>query len=202
MPGMKRDRCFSITLLMIIMLPALLLFFVWSGCMQSMQTQQPLATQAKLAAESQIPAQPSRPTYYGPKKRIAVLDFEVQAREAPTEVGHGLSEMFITALTETGRFIVLERAAREAIFNELAFNASGAVKPGTEAEVGEMLGAQTLVKGVITEFQEEETKVGGGGLTAKIPGVGNLGIGMVSSENRYQHTHSLQWYDLSRHLGI
>jgi len=117
--------------------------------------------------------------YLGPKKRIAVLDFEVTAKAAPRDAGRGLSEMFITALHDTGRFIVLERAAMEAIFREQGFGISGAVKPGTEAKISEMLGAQTLVKGVITEFQEEKTKAGAGGLTAKIPGVGAVGLGKV-----------------------
>jgi curli biogenesis system outer membrane secretion channel CsgG len=102
-----------------------------------------------------------------------VLEFEVKAKGAPRDAGRGLSEMFITALHKTGRFIVLERAAIEAIFREQGFGISGAVKSGTEVKIGEMLGAQTLVKGVITEFQENQKRIDAGGFTSRFK---NLGI--------------------------
>jgi len=144
--------------------------FVWSGCQQIIQ--EPLPPQLGLVEHpgtpKEVPEKVSEPVYYGAKKRIAVLDFEVKAKEAPRDAGSGLSEMFITALHQTGRFIVLERAARQAIFREQGFGISGAVKPGTEAKISEMLGAQALVKGVITEFQENKKGMGASGLGIKI----------------------------------
>ncbi len=115
--------------------------------------------------------------YYGPKKRIAVLDFEVKAPKAGKQVGGGMSEMLVNALVETQRFIVLERTRVDQILKEQSFNMSGAVKPGTEAKTGEMLGSQLLIKGVITEFKEKES---GKGLGALVKGVAG-GIGMVES---------------------
>ncbi len=115
--------------------------------------------------------------YYGPKKRIAVLDFEVKAPKAGKQVGGGMAEMLINSLVETRRFIVLERTRVDQILKEQSFNMSGAVKPGTEAKTGEMLGAQLLVKGVVTEFKEAEKGGGIGGLLKKTA----VGVGMYES---------------------
>ena len=65
--------------------------------------------------------------YTGPKKRIAVIDFEVKAPGAGKELGQGMAEMLINALVESNRFIVLERTAVQEILQEQAFDISGAV---------------------------------------------------------------------------
>lgn len=48
-------------------------------------------------------------SYTGPKRCIAVADFEVKAAKANNEMGSGLREMLIKALNENGRFLILER---------------------------------------------------------------------------------------------
>lgn len=126
---------------------------------------------AQSSAPSASPEQ-----YQGPKKRVAVLDFDVGVK-APQNLGTGMTEMLITALQETGRFIVLERRAVEDILKEQRLGMSGAVRAGTEARVGDLLGAQVLVKGVITEFEEKST---GGGLGIQIGGKGGLVVGMTT----------------------
>lgn len=99
-------------------------------------------------------ATPGGSQYPELKKRIAVLDFDVKAPKAPRDLGSSMAEMLITALHSTGRFIVLERKAIEDILKEQGIGMSGAIRAGTEARVGEMLGAQVLIKGTITEFDE------------------------------------------------
>ncbi len=49
--------------------------------------------------------------YSGLKAKIEVADFEVKAAKATTQIGSGLREMLVTALTNSNRFSVLERQA-------------------------------------------------------------------------------------------
>jgi len=65
----------------------------------------------------------------------------------PAEFGRGLTEMLTTALTTTGRFIVLERAAIDKVTSEQDFGASGRVNPETAAGRGKIIGAQSLITG-------------------------------------------------------
>lgn len=104
--------------------------------------------------------EPIREPYYGPKKRIAVLDFEVKARGALGDAGRGLSEMLISALHDTGRFVVVEREAMASILQEQGLGDLGVLRPGTISKIGDILGVQSLVKGVITQFHEEMGSTG------------------------------------------
>lgn len=114
------------------------------------------------------------PVYYGPKKRIAVLPFEEKVAGAAYRIGWGLSEMTITALVNTNRFVVVERGELDAVLAEQNLGVQGYVRPGTEAKVGKLLGAQLLLKGAITEFQDTHSS---GGVAGVIGGV----LGGVSS---------------------
>lgn len=116
------------------------------------------------------------PVYYGPKKRIAVLPFDTLAPGSTYHVGWGLSEMTITALVRTNRFVVVERGDLDAVLAEQNLGQSGLVRPGTEARVGRLLGAQLLLKGAVTEFQETQS---GGGIAAVLGGVAT---GLASSK--------------------
>lgn len=158
-------------------IPIILALVIMSGCVTTGVT--PTA-QIKAATNqgTGVTDQQSRTLtpYYGPKKRLAVTEFETKAKGASREIGSGITEMIITALQETGRFIIVERTAVSDILKEQAFGVSGAVKGGSEAKIGELLGAQVLVKGVITEFEESK---GGGALGGAFKGIG-VGIGKVS----------------------
>jgi curli biogenesis system outer membrane secretion channel CsgG len=116
--------------------------------------------------------------YKGPRKRIAVLQFDVKAPDAKDQVGEGLTEMAITALTASGRFIVVERTELDEVIKEQNLGGSGKVREGTEAQTGQLLGAQLLLKGAVTEFQEKDS---GGGLGAAIGKVAG-GVGRVTAK--------------------
>ena len=107
------------------------------------------------------------------KKRLAVLDFEVKAKGAPRDAGSGLSEMLITALVESERFTVVERTRLDEILREQRLGITGAVNPKTAAQIGKLIGAQLLIKGVITEFEESKQKLGGGGIS-----LGGVAVGV------------------------
>jgi curli biogenesis system outer membrane secretion channel CsgG len=112
--------------------------------------------------------------YDGPKARITVSKFTDKSAKGYYNIGEGMTDMLTTALFNTNRFIVLERGELGEVLREQDLGATGRIKKGTEAPVGEIEGAELLVVGAITEFEPNAGGVGGGILT----GVLGVGIGM------------------------
>lgn len=116
------------------------------------------------------------PSLKGPKKTIAVMDFENKAGAAAQwNLGSGMAEMLTTALVNSGRFIVVERQAITDVLAEQDFGASGRTRTAGAAKIGKILNAQVLVRGAITEFGTR-SKGGGGGISFK-----GVNLGMSSS---------------------
>ncbi|NQT86351.1 hypothetical protein HQ560_06270, partial [bacterium] len=92
-------------------------------------------------------------SYFGPKARIAVVDFDFRAAKGEAQVGTGLSEMLVGELVRCGRFIVLERRALGQVMGEQDLGASGRVSPDSAAPIGEIEGAELLVTGIVSEFE-------------------------------------------------
>lgn len=130
-------------------------------------------------------AQQTVDSYSGPKMRIGVMDLSGSALKLqttyqpssttstialppPTEFARGLTEMLTTALVQTGRFVVLERAQVEKVTGEQDFGASGRVNPETAAAKGKIIGAQSLITGDITEFAYQQSSIGGSFAPLKI----------------------------------
>lgn len=113
--------------------------------------------------------QAQKEKYDGPKARIAVTRFEDKsAKGKPTgEIGDGMAEMLGNALFATNRFIVLERQSLGDVLQEGDLGTSGRLKPETAAPIGEIEGADLLIRGTITEF---EPGSGGAGIAIPIPG--------------------------------
>jgi len=105
--------------------------------------------------------------YKGPEKRIAVMDFEVKVPRAHWKIGSGMAEMLTTALHKTGKFVVVERKAIHDIIKEQDFGETGRVRKETAAKIGDILGAQVLVRGAVTEFEEKVGRGGVGGVLLK-----------------------------------
>ena len=120
--------------------------------------------------ETQVAAAQSAPDVYpaysGPKKRIAVLQFDnkVKGVYGGANIGEGMAEMLTTELIKTGRFVVVEREALQDIVGEQALGQTGLVTKETASKAGQMLGVQMLVKGVVSEFEQNESG-GLGGLS-------------------------------------
>jgi len=92
--------------------------------------------------------------------------------------------MVITELMNTNRFIVVERGALNEVLSEQDLGASGRVRQETAAKVGEVLGAQILVKGAITEFIEKESGGAGGIMVSGIGIGGKTSTGHVAMDMR------------------
>ncbi len=112
------------------------------------------------------------------KKRVAVVDFEDRAHYG-YDIGKGVADMLVTALVESKKFMVVERSELEQVLNEQGLGQSGLVTPQSAAKVGQLLGAEMLVTGSVTEFGEKESKVGGG-----LGRLGGLNLGVSKKKAR------------------
>ena len=126
--------------------------------------------------------------YDGPKKRIAVLQFDNKVNkrwwDRSWNIEDRLTEMIITELMKTNRFIVVERGSLNEVLSEQDLGDSGRVRQETAARVGEVLGAQVLVKGAITEFIEKESGGAGGIIISGIGIGGKTNTGHVAMDIR------------------
>ncbi|MCX7546072.1 CsgG/HfaB family protein [Marinicella gelatinilytica] len=99
---------------------------------------------------------------------VAVLDFTNETRASwwQTDVGTELGGMLANELTSTGAFKVVERERLNSVLGEQDLGASGRVNPATAAKMGKVTGAQYLITGKVSAY-EENTKGTGGGLSFK-----------------------------------
>jgi len=95
--------------------------------------------------------------YTGPKRRIGVVDFENKAPYGQGRLGNVATDILITELTKTGKFIVIERDKLNSLMAEQKFGQSGAVDPNTAAKVGRVLGLNAIVTGAVTGFGVKTT---------------------------------------------
>ena len=93
--------------------------------------------------------------YYGLKKRIAVLDFENRTDYNSKKMGGAITDLLISQLTKSGRFIILERSKIEQIMREQALGQSGIISEETAAQVGQLLGVESIIMGNLLEASEE-----------------------------------------------
>jgi curli biogenesis system outer membrane secretion channel CsgG len=88
------------------------------------------------------------------------------------KIGDGLAEMLTSELSKTGQFIVVERQALGDIVKEQELGQSGLIRGETAARTGQILGAQIVVRGAVTEFEEQAS---GGGAGIRFGGFGAEG---------------------------
>ena len=112
------------------------------------------------------------------KPVIAVIEFKNESGAAWWRGGVGweLSGMLSNELAATGKFRVLERNKLESVMSEQDLAMSGRVDPSTGAKFGKLVGAQYLIAGTVTAY-EEDTASSGGGLS-----FGGVSLGGKSSK--------------------
>jgi len=100
------------------------------------------------------------------------------------QVGQDMADMLANELMGTKKFTVVERQKLGAVISEQDLAASGRIKKGTGAKTGELTGAQYLVTGTVTSY-EEDTGSTGGGLSFKgISLGGNKGKAYIAVDIR------------------
>ena len=128
----------------------------------------------------------------GPKRAVAVSRFiaksDFDARYGLSDVGGGLAALLTSALVESGQFIVVERATLSDVLSEQQLNTSGLINPESGPPLSQLVGADLLIMGSITEFAEEASGMGFG------IGIAGFGIspqsrkGKVGLDIRVIHT--------------
>lgn len=118
------------------------------------------------------------------KRSVAVEDFdystvmtEVQAIfGTQMNIGKGISAMMVKRIAQDGKFTVVERNKVANVLKEQDFGASGRVKKGTNARIGQIRGADFTIMGDIVTFgRDDQRKRGGVGVI--VPGAGGVAGG-------------------------
>jgi curli biogenesis system outer membrane secretion channel CsgG len=124
-------------------------------------------------------------TFYGAKKSIAVAKFDANGAFLNSyggwDVGGGLSAMMVSELDETGAFRVVNRSDIDATLYEQSLSLQGLTATNT-VKAGQLIGAQYLIRGSVTEFSEAKR---GGGISVG----GTFGglLGGISPQRRTGH---------------
>lgn len=128
---------------------------------------------------------PPIPQVTGPKRTIAVGDFGANgaflAQYGSWDLGGGVAAMLTTALSESGRFIVLERPMLQGVLAEQELGAQGLTKRESAPPLGNLTGAQLMVYGNITEFSMND-EGGSFGLGVAGNGLGSMLGGAFSKK--------------------
>ncbi|MFH1725506.1 MAG: CsgG/HfaB family protein [Elusimicrobiota bacterium] len=90
--------------------------------------------------------------YVGPKRRIGVVEFENKSAYGQARLGTAVSDILITELAKSGRFVVVERDKLNKVLDEQKLQASGAIDARTAVEVGKILGLNAIVTGAVSQF--------------------------------------------------
>ncbi|MGB8952488.1 MAG: CsgG/HfaB family protein [Candidatus Aminicenantales bacterium] len=98
------------------------------------------------------------------KPRMGVLRFtnHTHAGWWNWTVSDELSDLLASELVSTGAFQVLERKEIEAVLGEQDLSASGRVSEATKVKMRKIKGAQFLVAGTVSAYEERTKGVGGG----------------------------------------
>jgi len=112
----------------------------------------PKSSTKREQVSSATPTKRYRSDYVGPKRRIGVVDFENKSKYANARLGTAASDILITELAKTNRFVVVERDKLDKILEEQGLQASGVIDPRTAVKVGQVLGLEAIVTGAVSEF--------------------------------------------------
>ena len=90
--------------------------------------------------------------YTGPKRRIGVVEFENKSAYGQGRLGGAASDILVTELVKSGKFIVVERDRMNKIMEEQKFQAQGMTDPQTVARIGQVMGLEAIVVGSVSQF--------------------------------------------------
>ncbi len=126
------------------------------------------------------------PPIDGPKRTVSVGKFDAvgsfTAKYGNWDIGGGLAAMMTTALLESERFIVLERAQLQQILAEQELKGNKLTAQSTGPALGKLTGVQFFIYGAVTEFGTDDS---GGGLSIGVSGggIGSLLSGALSHQS-------------------
>jgi curli biogenesis system outer membrane secretion channel CsgG len=90
------------------------------------------------------------------RPKVAIKTFENPANYSNSTIGNGLTDILTTELQNTGKFDVLERGNVDELMKEMNFGNTEYAKGATFAQKGNLLGAQYILMGKVTNFSYAE----------------------------------------------
>ena len=102
--------------------------------------------------------------YAASKPVVGIADFKksVAVNWWGGQVGKDMADMLANELMGTKKFKVVERQKLKAVISEQDLAASGRIKKGTGAKTGQLTGAEYLVTGTVSSYEEDTASTGGG----------------------------------------
>ena len=94
------------------------------------------------------------------RPKVAVKTFDNPANFSRSTIGDGLTDILTTELQNTGKFDILERTNVDQITKEMDFGGSQYANSSTFAQKGNLLGAQYLLMGKVTNYSYAESVAG------------------------------------------
>jgi curli biogenesis system outer membrane secretion channel CsgG len=138
------------------------------------------------------------PACDGPKPRLAVVGFNATGKLGAYEgfnVGDGLAAQLATELERSGCFVVLDRTATAGVLQEQELALAGIVNRETGPKIGQMVGAEFVLKGTVTEY-EPNSRGRGGSIGFGLPKV-PFGLRLGGNHNKAQLAMDLSIVDTS-----
>jgi curli biogenesis system outer membrane secretion channel CsgG len=92
------------------------------------------------------------------KKIVAVSRFENKtAWKGQVSLDDGMADQLTDALMQSGQFVVMERQTLGDVTAEQDLANSGRAQKSQSAQTGKLVNAQILVKGTVTEFEQNSS---------------------------------------------
>jgi curli biogenesis system outer membrane secretion channel CsgG len=99
------------------------------------------------------------------------------------DIGKGIRALLTTRLQQAGKIRIVERAKVNTVMKEQDFGASNRVKKGTNARIGQIIGADVYLMGDIVAFGRDDRKTGVNAGALGVPGpFGRIHVGKSSSK--------------------
>jgi len=99
------------------------------------------------------------------------------------DIGKGIRALLTTRLQQAGKIRVVERAKVNTVMKEQDFGAGNRVKKGTNARIGQIIGADVYLMGDIVAFGRDDRKTSVNAGALGVPGpFGHLHVGKSSSK--------------------
>lgn len=90
--------------------------------------------------------------FIGPKRRIGVVEFENKSAYGQGRLGGAASDILVTELVKSEKFIVVERSKMDKIMQEQKLQTQGLTDPQTAAKIGQIMGLEAIVVGTVSQF--------------------------------------------------
>ncbi|MFA5779937.1 MAG: CsgG/HfaB family protein [Elusimicrobiota bacterium] len=115
---------------------------IFTGCAPSTTVKKKQAVTIETPKEVFIP----------PKKKISVVEFENKTAYGQRRLGTAASDILLTELGKSQKFILIERAKLAQILEEQKLQSAGMYDANTVSQIGKLAGVDAIVIGVVSQF--------------------------------------------------